>query len=225
MLIPLRIKKIDRPNPRVLIVSTRTPRTSRLRFLAGQRATLSVDDIGSAQYPIASCPCDDMNLQFHIALRDEDPVSTFLAESAGNNDQLTLKGPTGTFVLDENSPHSLVFIAEATGFASIKGLIEHAMARDVAEKIFLFWIVDGDNNHYLNNLCRAWNDALDNFEYVPLTKGALENLEQQIIESLEPDDPAGFDYYFCGGEKLRSRIRDFAESRTIPQNQVSYDAI
>jgi CDP-4-dehydro-6-deoxyglucose reductase len=223
--IPVKIKKIERPNPEILIVSTRTPRTSRLRFLAGQRATLSVDGIGSGFYPIASCPCDDMNLQFHIALHDEDPISNYLAEAARTNDQLMLHGPTGTFVLDENSPNSLVFIAEAIGFASIKGLIEHAMALDVAEKIFLFWIASSDDSHYLHNLCRAWNDALDNFEYVPLQAAAGDNLEQQILQQLKPNDPAGFDYYFCGSDKLRSSLQNFTDSREIPQNQVLYEAI
>ena len=165
-----------------------------------------------------------MNLQFHIALHDEDPVSNYLAEAARINDQLMLHGPTGTFVLDENSPNSLVFIAEAIGFASIKGLIEHAMALDVAEKIFLFWIASSDDSHYLHNLCRAWNDALDNFEYVPLQAAAGDNLEQQILQQLEPNDPAGFDYFFCGSDKLRSSLQNFTDSREIPQNQVLYEA-
>ena len=41
--------------------------------------TLSVDQVGSAFYPIASCPCDDMNLQFHIALNADDPLANYLA--------------------------------------------------------------------------------------------------------------------------------------------------
>jgi CDP-4-dehydro-6-deoxyglucose reductase len=168
--IALKVKKIEHPDAEVLIVSARTPRTSRLRFLAGQRATLSIDNVGSGFYPIASCPCDDMNLQFHIALDSDDPVSAYLADAGRSNDLLTLQGPSGSFVLDE--------------FASIKGLIEHAMALDVAEKIILFWIADSEENHYLNNLCRAWNDALDNFEYVPLTDASGDNLENQIMQRL-----------------------------------------
>jgi CDP-4-dehydro-6-deoxyglucose reductase len=126
--IPIRIRKIERPNRQVIIVSTRTPRTSRLRFLAGQRATLSIEHVGSGFYPIASCPCDDMNLQFHIAIDSQDPIASYLDESARANELLTLEGPEGSFVLNENSPRSLVFIAQGIGFASIKGLIEHAMA-------------------------------------------------------------------------------------------------
>ena len=98
--IPIRIKRIDHPNPEVLILSTRTPRTSRLRFLAGQRATLSIDNVGSGFYPIASCPCDDMNLQFHIGLDQQDPVASYLDASAKPNDLLTLEGPVGSFVLN-----------------------------------------------------------------------------------------------------------------------------
>jgi CDP-4-dehydro-6-deoxyglucose reductase len=223
--IPLRIKKIDHPNEEVLIVSTRTPRTSRLRFLAGQRATLSIEHVGSGFYPIASCPCDDMNLQFHIALDAGDPVSAYLAESGRTNEMLTLQGPSGSFVLDENSPNSLVFIAEGIGFASIKGLIEHAMALDVAEKIFLFWIAGSEDTHYLNNLCRAWNDALDNFEYVPLKAASGDNLEDQIMQRLKPNDPAGFDYYLCSGDEIQARLQHFTDTREIPQNQVLFEAI
>jgi CDP-4-dehydro-6-deoxyglucose reductase len=223
--IPIRIKKIDHPNPEVIIVSTRTPRTSRLRFLAGQRATLSIDNVGSGFYPIASCPCDDMNLQFHIALDKQDPIANYLEEAAKANDLLTLEGPVGSFVLDENSPNPLVFIAQGIGFASIKGLIEHAMALDVAEKIYLFWIAGRDETHYLNNLCRAWNDALDNFEYVALETAASEHPGDVIMERLSPDIPTDFNYYLCGDDKLRAGIEQFLESRAIPTNQFRYEKI
>ena len=223
--IPIRIKRIDHPNPEVLIVSTRTPRTSRLRFLAGQRATLSIDNVGSGFYPIASCPCDDMNLQFHIGLDQQDPVASYLDTSAKANDLLTLEGPVGSFVLDENSPNSLIFIAEGIGFASIKGLIEHAMALDVAEKIFLFWIAGGGDSHYLNNLCRAWNDALDNLEYVPLTTDAGKHPGDSILQQLNGDDPAGFDYYICSGADLRAGVEEFIEKHSIPRQQVLLETI
>ena len=223
--IPIRIRKIENPNQQVLIVSTRTPRTSRLRFLAGQRATLAIDHVGSGFYPIASCPCDDMNLQFHIALNQRDPVAGYLAQSAKVNDVLNLEGPVGSFVLNENSPNPLVFIAEGIGFASIKGLIEHAMALDVAEKMVLFWIAGEAENHYLNNLCRAWNDALDNFEYVALETGVREHLQDAILARLQADDAANFDYYVCAGNELHSAMEQFVEGRAIPRNQLHYEAI
>ncbi len=223
--ISIRVKKIDHPDPEVLILSARTPRTNRLRFLAGQGATLSIDQVGSGYYPIASCPCDDMNLQFHIALDKRDPVATYFIDSAKVNDTVTLEGPVGSFVLNENSSNSLVFIAEGIGFAAIKGLIEHAMALDVAEQIYLFWIAGDRDSHYLGNLCRAWNDALDNFEYIPLAAGTGEHLEQNILDQLNMKNPTDFDYYICCGDKIRSRVERIVESQGIPINQFLFETI
>jgi CDP-4-dehydro-6-deoxyglucose reductase len=223
--IALRLKRIERPNEDVLIVSTRTPRTSRLRFLAGQRATLSVDQIGSAFYPIASCPCDDMNLQFHIAVNADDALANYLADSARTNDQLMLEGPSGAFVLNENSPRALVFIAEGIGFASVKGLIEHAMALDSAEQIHLFWISDGDEPPYLNNLCRAWNDALDNFSYYPLPATARQNLGDHLDDKFPAQDPAGLDFYICANESLRAQCEEYAQRHAIPASQFMFETI
>jgi CDP-4-dehydro-6-deoxyglucose reductase len=223
--IALRIKRIEKPNPQVLIVSARTPRTSRLRFLAGQRATLAVDEIGAGLYPIASCPCDDMNLQFHLALDPRDPLASYLADRAAVNDSVALQGPIGSFVLNENSPHALVFIAEGIGFASIKGLIEHAMALDSAEQIYLFWIAADDDPPYLHNLCRAWNDALDNFEYIPLSASESEGINGHIETHLQAVNPVACDYYVCASDQLRTRVEEFVERQSIPKHQLLCEAV
>ncbi len=166
-----------------------------------------------------------MNLQFHIELNADDAVASYLAESASTNDTLKLDGPSGSFVLNENSPNSLVFIAEGIGFASIKGLIEHAMALDSAERIYLFWIAANNDPPYLHNLCRAWNDALDNFEYRPLTKNDAKNLEDHLQQQLQAHDSSAFDYYICAGESLRSRFQQFALHQEIPQEQLMFETI
>ena len=99
------------------------------------------------------------------------------------------------------------------------------MALDIAEKIFLFWIAGSDDNHYLNNLCRAWNDALDNFEYVPLNLEAGEHPGDSILEQLNGDDPSSFDYYICSGAGLKARIEEFIEMQSIPTQQVVLETI
>lgn len=218
--ISIRIKKIDRPNEEILILSTRTPRTNRLRFLAGQRAQLSIDHVGSSLYPIASCPCDDMNLQFHIPIKKKDEIANYINESAKINDLITLEGPIGSFVLDENSPNSLIFFAEGSGFSTIKGLIEHAMALDSAERIIFFWITQDRSELYLNNLCRAWNDALDNFDYIPIDNQAMPGLQQSIIGIIGKQTLAAFDYYLSTSDSLNNQISKFLEGHSIPAKQI-----
>ncbi len=221
--VPLRIKKIEIGDD-VLILSTRTPRTSRLRFLAGQGAELAIEHVGRGHYPIASCPCDDMNLQFHLARDPEDPVASYLAESAHNNDLISLEGPRGTFVLDENSPNSLLFVAESIGFAAIKGLIEHAMALDAAERIVLLR-VGGEGPPYLHNLCRAWNDALDNFDYVTLDDLAADELANRLRDLLPADGLDTWDVYACGSAELEAGLQQFAQNQTPPPLRVTFEPL
>jgi CDP-4-dehydro-6-deoxyglucose reductase len=224
--IPVRIKKIDRPNPDVIIVNAKTPRTRRLRFLAGQRAQLSIDDIGSNDYPIASCPCDDMNLQFHIPVRGDDPVASHLNADTRVNDTILLSGPGGSFTLDEDSPNSLVFIAQGSGFAPVKGLIEHAMALDSAENIYLYWAAEDDGGHYLHNLCRSWNDALDNFYYAQIFDDGSDDWTNTLFLNLQADhkDMLALDYYICTEQGPRPLIESFLTDNRVPDKQLRIDS-
>ena len=47
-------------------LQVQTPRTQTLRFMAGQRARLTLEQGASAELPIASCPCNGRNLHFFV---------------------------------------------------------------------------------------------------------------------------------------------------------------
>jgi CDP-4-dehydro-6-deoxyglucose reductase len=166
--IAVRIRSVAPLAPDTLLLHLQTPRTGRLRFLAGQCVTLFGGAGGAdAQgvYPIASCPCDDRNLHFHIGRDAEDPFAQMLfggALKAG--DPLTVWGPVGDFVLAD-SDRALAFVACDTGFAPIKSLIEHAIAVDAGEALSLDWVATRADGQYLANQCRAWSAAFDHFRY------------------------------------------------------------
>jgi CDP-4-dehydro-6-deoxyglucose reductase len=61
-----------------------------------------------------------------------------------------------------------VFAACDTGFGPIKSLIEHAMASEHVESFALHWLATRGDGHYLDNQCRAWAAAYDQFAYEPL---------------------------------------------------------
>ncbi len=162
-----KIKSIEQPTNSILIVHIQTPRIQRLRFLAGQSLTLSLDDKTSTDFPIASCPCDDRNLLFHIPFDLEKAFIQGLINSK-KGDTITVIGPHGHFLFNETSKRAQLYLAYGTGFSPIKSLIEHAMALETPATMDLFWIVDKKENLYMNNLCRSWVDALDNFNYHPM---------------------------------------------------------
>jgi CDP-4-dehydro-6-deoxyglucose reductase len=167
--IDARIKSVRPLGDELRLLHLQTPRSNRLRFLAGQSVSLSLADGTGASFPVASCPCDDRNLEFHIGRRAGDAFAEQVFGGLKGVDAVRVEGPRGQFVLNEASHRPLVFIACESGFAPIKSLIEHAMALDAAETLHLVWIASGEGGHYLDNLCRSWSDALDNFRYQPMT--------------------------------------------------------
>ncbi|MCK5383018.1 MAG: 2Fe-2S iron-sulfur cluster binding domain-containing protein [Gammaproteobacteria bacterium] len=205
--IDVRVRKIEQPDDRVIILHAKTPRTKRLRFLAGQYLSLKLEGLPAQDCSIASCPCDDMNLQFHIPVIPGNPFSEQLADVTRSNTVIRITGPGGDFTLNEDSPRSIVFIAVNAGFGPVKSLIEHAMALDIAENLYLYWITTPENNHYQGNLCRSWDDALDNFHYRPLEATdahSVADLLAEIIAAL--DAVQELDFYVCAPAPLPGDI-------------------
>jgi CDP-4-dehydro-6-deoxyglucose reductase len=86
--ISAKVKKVNALSDDLLILNLKTPRTNRLRFLAGQSAVLSRGDLPALEIPIASCPCDDMNIQFHIPRNNSNPFIQYIFQDLNNSDSI-----------------------------------------------------------------------------------------------------------------------------------------
>lgn len=148
----------------VMLLHVQTPRSQRLRFLAGQRVQLQVGQAYTAVLPIASCPCDDRNLLFHVHRQPGNLFSDYVFDRLRKGEVVQVEGPQGEFILHEKSARPLYFIALDCGFAPIKSLVEHALSLEVAE-IHLDWVGSTPTHLYQPNVGRAWADALDGFHY------------------------------------------------------------
>jgi len=225
--IDARVKSVTPLGDDMRLLHLQTPRSNRLRFLAGQSASLSLAYGIGASLPVASCPCDDRNLQFHIRRRDGDAFAERVFGGLKGVDSVRVEGPRGEFVLNEESHRALVFIAGESGFAPIKSLIEHAMALDVAESLHLVWVAAGTGGHYLDNLCRSWGDALDDFRYTPLTaKGALAD-DEAVLRQVLQDHPrlVECDVYIAGPAPWAAAAEFQLLERGLPREQLFVSAL
>jgi len=192
-----RVRKLEFPNEHLCILNVKTPRTQRLRFLAGQQVRLEVGDSLVRSDYVASCPCEDMHLQFHIRRNNQDAFADYVFAKLKQNDVINIEGPSGHFVLREDETSPIIFIAFGEGFAPIKSLIEHAMTLDATEHIYLYWIVEEEKDLYLHNHCRAWADAFERFDYVPLVVDVRSrNFTDTLIRTLQQNDPILTPYHF-----------------------------
>ena len=221
--IQARVKVIEPLTDKVRRLHLQTPRTNRLRFMAGQSATLSVGGNVAAEYAVASCPCDDRNLEFHIRDMPGNEFARHVFNGLKSGDTVTVHGPFGEFVLHDDSPRTPLFIACNNGFAPIKSLIEHAMALDTIDAMHLYWLATFQTGHYQSNLCRSWADALDNFNYTELAAASLDvDSIQQALQPLEKDYPdlSEYDVYIAGAEGFVSCVRNWLALKGVPAVQL-----
>jgi CDP-4-dehydro-6-deoxyglucose reductase len=209
--------------PDTMLLHLQTPRTHRLRFLAGQSATLGLAGAGDAHatYPIASCPCDDRNLQFFVARDAEDAFAQRLFDGrVGTGDAVTVWGPSGRFVLADG-PQPLVFAACDTGFAPVRSLIEHALAVDQAPSISLYWLATRPDGHFLANQCQAWSEALDPFEVSLTTHEDAAAGAVQMAAAMRAD-LFGIDsaFYIAGPAAFVRTLHDELVRRGVPASQL-----
>ena len=210
--------------PETMLLHLQTPRTHRLRFLAGQAATLGLadgDEGAHAQHWIASCPCDDRNLHFFVARDDADPIAARLFDGGVKpGDKVSVWGPQGGFVLGDDA-HPLVFACCDGGFAPVKSLIEHALSLDAAPTISLFWLATRADGHYLANQCRAWSEALDHFEYALSSHDDAAAGASQMASAIRADlFDIDCSFYVAGPQRFVERLCAELDAAAVPAAQV-----
>ena len=206
------------------LLHLQTPRTKRLRFLAGQTVTLGAAGAGDdvhASYAIASCPCDDRNLLFYIARNPNDAFAQrVFAGALKTGEAVTVWGPQGDFVLAQ-SDRPLVFAACDIGFAPVKSLIEHAMAVDAAESLSLYWLATRADGHFLANQCRAWSEALDQFDYSLHTDVDAAAGAKPLLQAMQADLFLGrCDFYVAGPEPFVEAAAGGLRTSGVPKRQI-----
>ena len=192
-----------------------------MRFLAGQNAILTRADLPPLELPIASCQCDDMNLQFHIP-KSDDPFTQYIYSDLCNSDSINVDGPSGTFLLDEKSNNSVIFIAFDSGFGPIKSLIEQAVTLERAKLIHLFWM-SLDEKPYMHNQCHAWEDALDIFKYTPsqYDKSSMDDVDSELkLITKEYSDLSDKDFYICGKEYRVQQANKFLLDNNVDEARI-----
>lgn len=220
-----KVRAVTELAPDTRMLHLQTPRSHRLRFLAGQSVALGLpvpgfDDVHGS-YFIASCPCDDRNLQFFIRRNPADALATHLfADNIKPGSAVTVIGPQGDVVLS-NGHRPLVFAACDDGFAPIKSLIEHALALDCAPSLSLFWLATQRDGHFLSNQCRAWSEALDQFEYELVTHADAALGAWQIAQAMRADlFDIDCDFYLAGPSEFTRTLHDELRTYGVSENQI-----
>ncbi len=152
--------------------------------------------------------------------------------SLKERDILRLKGPLGSFFIREDSDKPMIYVAGGTGFAPIKGMLEHAFAAHMDREMVLYWGVRSLKDLYLAELPQQWQAEQPNFSFIPVLSNPQPDDHWQgrtgfVHEAVLADfaDLSGYQVYACGAPVMVDSAREsFTRTRNLPEDEFFADS-
>jgi CDP-4-dehydro-6-deoxyglucose reductase len=203
--LPCRVEKLEHLAHDVIRIYLKMPAVQRLQFLAGQYLEVLIKGHEPRAFSIANAPHDDEFIELQIRYVEgglfTDQVFHHMREKA----LLRIRGPLGSFFLREDTERPMLLIGGGTGFAPLKGMLEHAFKTGITRPMHLFWGVRARRDLYLDELPARWAAEHENFRYTPVLSAPASGDDWQGESGLVTDrvvahypDLSGHDLYMSG---------------------------
>lgn len=229
--LPARVTAIEDLAPDVRRLWLRLPAGTRLPFLAGQYLDILLRGGRRRSFSLANAPHDDERLELHVRHLAGGAFSGQVFGDMRDGALLRFEGPLGNFYLRDDSERPMIMVAGGTGFAPVKGIIEHALHIGVSRTIHLYRGARGRDDLYLDELPRNWAAEHGHIHYTPVLsepdatdawRGATGFVHEQVIA--DHPDLSGFDVYMSGPPPMiEAAKRDFAAAGLDP-SRLFYDS-
>jgi CDP-4-dehydro-6-deoxyglucose reductase len=172
---PSRIEVMERINHDVMLLKLKIPETERMQFLAGQYIQILLKDGRERSFSLANAPHEDGFLELHIRHVDGGDFTSEVFDKMKIKDILRIEGPHGQFYLREDSTRPIIFMAGGTGFAPIRGIIEHALAADCQRPMHLYWGARAKEDLYHDVVAQAYADEHEQIQYTAVLSEAKDS--------------------------------------------------
>lgn len=167
-ILPVRVQKKEQLSGDVMVLFLQLPASERLQFVAGQYLEFILKDGKRRAFSIANAPHDDALIELHLRLVPGGQFTQYVFEEMPEKAILRIEAPLGTFYLREESTKPIIFVAGGTGFAPIKGIIEHMIHHGMQREIVLYRGGRVQSDLYMDELSRRWAEFLPNLRYIPV---------------------------------------------------------
>lgn len=201
--LPCRVVDKEFLNHDVVRLFLKLPENQRLAFLAGQYLDFLLEGGKRRAFSIANAPHNDDLIELHVRHVPGGQFTSFIFDALAEKAILRIQAPLGTFTLRENSVRPIILVGGGTGFAPIKGIIEHALHIGISGPIEFYWGVRTRNDLYLPDLPRQWARDHAHFRYTPVLSepdpdwtGRTGFVHAAVLA--DHPDMSGFDVYMAG---------------------------
>lgn len=212
--LPCRIQQLQRVAEDVMVIRLKLPTSERLQFLAGQYIEFLLADGKRRAFSLANAPHADDLLELHVRRVPGGNFSEYVFTTMKEKDIMRIEGPLGSFFLREDSDRPIILVAGGTGFAPIKGLVEHALHIGIQRPMKLYWGARDRAGLYLNALAEKWA-AENGIAYVPVLSEPDADWQGRtglVHEAVLADhtDLSAYQAYVCGAPVMcEAALKDF----------------
>jgi CDP-4-dehydro-6-deoxyglucose reductase, E3 len=204
-ILPARVAKKEQISHDVVALHLQLPASEHLQFLAGQYLEFILKDGKRRAFSIANAPHDAEFIELHIRVIPGGVFSAYVTNELQEKAILRLEAPFGNFFLREDSKNPIIFVAGGTGFAPVKGIIEHMLHNNIKRKIILYRGARVAEDLYMNDLCEKWAEFTPHLTYIPVLsepvasdnwQGRTGLVHQAVLDDIK--DLSGYQAYVCG---------------------------
>jgi len=204
-ILPARVLKKEKLAHDVMSLYLQLPSSERLQFMAGQYIEFILKDGKRRAFSIANAPHDELGLELHLRLIAGGQFTEYVFNEMPEKAILRIEAPFGTFYLREDSEKPIVLVAGGTGFAPIKGIIEHMLHSANPRPIKLYRGARSLEDLYMDDICQKWAKEHTQITYIPVLseskakdnwQGRTGYVHQAVLDDIE--DLSAYQAYVCG---------------------------
>jgi CDP-4-dehydro-6-deoxyglucose reductase len=231
MKMPAKVARLEQLSHDVMRVYLKLPEHIRMQFFAGQYLDIIQDNGKHRSFSIANAPHDDDLIELHIRHVDGGEYTQYIFDRMKIGEILRIEAPLGTFTLNESSPRSMILMGGGTGFAPLKGMLEHAFHIGLEKPMHLFWGVRSLRDLYMPDLPREWTRRYPLFRFTPVLsepkpednwQGETGLVHEAVIRHYP--DMTNLDIYMSGPPVMVYTARDCFMELGVPEKQLFSDA-
>jgi NAD(P)H-flavin reductase/quinol-cytochrome oxidoreductase complex cytochrome b subunit len=203
------VVRMERGAPEVMLLWLRVDDGRRIDYQAGQYINIVLEDGAKRAFSFATAPGTSDFVELHVRRVPGGRFTAYVFDKMKVGDKLRFEGPFGAFVLHEESPRPIIFVAGATGFAPVKSMLEEAFRRNIRRPMVLYWGVRTRADLYMAELPERWAREHSNFSFVPVLSEPRpeDNWTGRtglVHEAILQDFPtlSGYEVYACGSMQM-----------------------
>lgn len=230
-ILPCRVETMELLTHDIMKLELKLPETERLQFLAGQYIEFLLKDGKRRAFSIANAPHDDALIELHIRHVPDGQFGDYVFDGMKVKELMRLEGPLGSYYLREESERPTILMGGGTGFAPLKGMLEHAFHVGLNRPIHLFCGVRAYRDLYMDAMVKGWVQQHDNLKYTPVLsepedadnwQGKTGFVHEAIID--EYPDLSGYDVYMSGPPPMIKAGMDAFYAHGLPESQIYSDS-